>query len=155
MVFYSEDETYFGVAVMRLLVLTAGVLGYLSLAQAQAPGVDPIQVKSFSAPKLRGGPTGPRGPAIKGRDGVYDTPSSRAKMARFTAKIMTLTRDDSDSQGFATNATVTAVQDSQTRTCVMDIGSVTAPSSGFSRFGPAGESAQPVLIRGNVINVCR
>ncbi len=139
-----------------ILLLTAGTIGN---APAQAPGTSPIVLSKyqFRSPKGPTLPTGPNGPAISGRDGNYGSPGGDARMARFHAKIMTLEESiaaNSASQA-ATNSTINTIYDEQRKLCVMDIGSATSGVEGFNTYGPAGQAAQPVLIRGTVLNICK
>ena len=84
------------------------------------------------------------------------SPGSDARLARFQAKIMTLGEDiTSTTDGVATNATINSVYDEKRKLCVMDIGSVTTGTDSFNTYGPTGQSAQPVLIRGTVLNICK
>jgi len=139
---------------MRLLLTAALVLTSANLALAQAPGVDPIQLERFEPLKMRGGPAQKFGPAVRGDDGMPRTPGSDAKLARFTAKIMTLGKINPADE-YVSNVQIQTYRDQASSVCIMDIGSSTGSGDGFSRYGPSGDSAQPVLIRGNVLNVCQ
>ena len=125
------------------------------LVHANPPGVDTIELGHYSLPALQGGAASSSGPAVSGGgDTTVANAGNSAKLARFSAKIMTLDSDQTGN-GFSTNAQVRTASDSANNLCILDIGSVTASGTGFNAYGPAGESAQPVLIRGNVVNVCK
>ena len=140
---------------MRHVVISLWTLFALGPALANPPGVNTIELPEFKAQPLRGGSAPVARPAVSGSDGAAaGNPGNAARMARFSAKVMTLDAAP-ESTDFETNGQVRTAANSAGNLCVMDIGSATATDSGFTQFGPAGQAAQPVLIRGNVINVCR
>ncbi|MGH1361086.1 MAG: hypothetical protein ACRBC3_20180 [Burkholderiaceae bacterium] len=144
---------------MRFALLITLLAAIAGTASAQAPGTNPIvlskyQLRSPNGPSI---PKGPNGPAVSGRDGNYGSPGGDARMARFHAKIMTLEQNiaANTAEGVATNSTINTVYDEKRKLCVMDIGSATNGMEGFNNYGPAGQAAQPVLIRGTVLNICK
>lgn len=143
-------------AILGSLLPSLGLMG-LALAPARvvaAPGEDPVVLR---------GPVQylslPVGAAAKsqGLDTVKDMPvNMRAKIARYEAKAFA-----EDTSGIATDTDVTtrASSDGLRKTCVQEVGSSTAASgngttNAFNRYGPAPQ-AQVVVLRGDLVNVCR
>jgi hypothetical protein len=128
------------------------------------PGTDPIVLKAYKHRDLTGNSSGPEVPrnAISGRDGaLVNAPGSSARMAKYEARIMTLDFKSSGSltERLATNASMTINQsvgsDLTSKVCVMDIGSVTNTGPGALKVGGSNQQAQPVLIRGDILNICK
>jgi hypothetical protein len=135
-----------------------------AIASDLPPGTDPIVLKSYKHRDLNGNSSGPETTrnAISGRDGtIVNAPGSSARMAKYEARIMTLdfTSSGSVTDRTATNASITVNQSSgsdlTSKVCVMDIGSVTSIGMGALNVGKPGQQAQPVLIRGDVLNICK
>ncbi len=144
---------------MRFALLITLLAGIAGIASAQAPGTNPIvlskyQLRSPNGPSI---PKGPNGPAVSGREGNYGSPGGDARMARFHAKMITLEQNiaANTAEGVATNSTINTVYDEKRKLCVMDIGRANNGIEGFNNYGPAGQAAQPVLIRGTVLNICK
>lgn len=76
-----------------------------------------------------------------------------AKLARFQAKVFA-----ADTTGILTdqNVVTTVAQDGLRKVCTQDIGSniATAANGAFNRFGPKPD-AQIVVLRGDLVNICR
>jgi hypothetical protein len=128
------------------------------------PGTDPIVLKAYKHRDLTGNSAGPDAQrnAISGRDGaLVNAPGSSARMAKYEARIMTLDFKSSGSvaERLATNASMTVNQsvgsDLTSKVCVMDIGSVTNTGPGTLKVGGSNQQAQPVLIRGDILNICK
>lgn len=125
-----------------------------ALAQ-NAPGVDPFSIPNPGALRqMMPGPALPKPqPGLGGRDGILP-PGQSARMARFEAKVMTLEPDSMLGSEQAREVSL-AAGEGLTKVCAMDIGSATNTSDAFNRYGPGNNTAQPVVIRGAVINICR
>lgn len=125
------------------------------------PGTDPIILSAYKPRDLNGpgAPYEPKNVAMAGRDGNNVTPGISARLARFDAKIMTLELSGSTKahEKSASNSVINALASEANgaggRVCVMDIGSVSTTASSLTLA--SGQSAQPVLIRGDVINICK
>ncbi len=143
-------------AILGSLLPSLGLMG-LALAPAlvvAAPGEDPVVLR---------GPVQylslPVGAAAKsqGLDTIKDMPvNMRAKIARYEAKAFA-----EDPSGIATDTDVTtrASSDGLRKTCVQEVGSNTAASgsgttNAFNRYGPSPQ-AQVVVLRGDLVNICR
>jgi hypothetical protein len=74
-----------------------------------------------------------------------------AKLARFQAKAFS-----ANTEGVLTDhqVTNTTLQDGLRKTCIQDIGSSTATNTASNRYGPRLE-AQIVVLRGDLVNICR
>lgn len=76
-----------------------------------------------------------------------------AKLARFQAKAFA-----ADTAGVLTdqNVITTTAQEGVRKVCTQDIGSnsTTTASGAFNRYGPKPE-AQIVVLRGDLVNICR
>jgi len=76
-----------------------------------------------------------------------------AKLARFQAKVFA-----ADTSGILTDQNIvsTVAQDGLRKVCTQDIGSNIANSANgaFNRFGPKPD-AQIVVLRGDLVNICR
>ena len=127
-------------------------LAWLQGAGAQnAPGEDPVVLdRKVSIQML------PNGAAP--RSG-YMNPSSempawqKARIARYEAKAFA-----GDSSGIISDSDVvtTASAQGMQKTCVQEVGSstVSATSSSGSKYGP-NQTAQVVVLRGDLVNICR
>lgn len=116
-----------------------------------APGEDPVVLtQKQSVGMLPGGPP-PRSTDAVLTDGM---PSwLRARVARFESKAMADPADKSirTDQDVVTQATAQGMK----KTCIQDLGSSNAPSgNGFNQYGPKGQD-QVVVLRGDVVNVCK
>lgn len=121
-----------------------------------APGVDPLPLATIKRPGVDGPHLGaPKAqPGITGREGVIGRPGQQARLARFEAKVITIGPNSIESTEEARQV-VSMAADGVTKVCTMDIGSATTGADGFNRYGPQNNTAQPVVIRGAVINICR
>ncbi len=120
------------------LVLPAGAFA------AGAPGEDPIVIPGGSHP-LSGmvGARVPETTSVPLQQRAGAAPGNRARVARFEAQAFTI-----DSEIGSTGSVVQqAAADGVRKVCVTEI------ASGTTTSGPRGD--QMVVIRGNVINVCR
>ncbi|KQR55800.1 hypothetical protein ASF94_04510 [Acidovorax sp. Leaf160] len=129
---------------------TAGCVASAWAPALAAPGEDPVvlrgPIQTLSLPVGNA-------PKSQGLETMDEMPSSlRAKVARYTAKAYS-----ADTQGIATDSDVvtTASSDGFRKTCVQDVGSnTTSSNSAFGRYGP-GKQDQVVVLRGDLVNVCR
>lgn len=120
-------------------------------AWAQAPGEDPVILTKKLSVHMQ--PTGPVA-ASTGLDGSNTMPSwLRARIARYEAKAFA-----GDSSGIISDSDVvtTASAQGMQKTCVQEVGSntVSAASSSGSKYGPS-QTAQVVVLRGDLVNICR
>ena len=136
------------------LVATAALAAGLAhgpLAHAQAPGEDPVVLTKKLTVNMQ--PTG--GAAAPGQlDNNGSMPSwLRARIARYEAKAFA-----GDSSGILSDSDVvtTASAQGMQKTCVQEVGSstVSATSSSGSKYGP-NQTAQVVVLRGDLVNICR
>jgi hypothetical protein len=141
--------------IMKLLLNGLGFLLCVGAGSAAfaAPGEDPLPLT---------GPVGhptmltPPPPASGQIDGNPEMPAwIKAKVARYEAKAFSATADDGS---IYTDNTVVATSQAQgfTKTCVQEVGSVT------SSLGPQGSAKtstgsqqQIVVLRGDLVNICR
>lgn len=136
-----------------VLVLWIGVLvgAWPSLAQSigYTPGEDPVvltgPVKYISLP-------GGAAPKSSQLDRNPEMPAwMKARMARYEAKAFSATADDGTiltDNDVVTTATVQGLR----KTCVQEIGSGT---SSDSATGTSSNAPQIVVLRGDLINICR
>lgn len=83
-----------------------------------------------------------------------DIPSwMRARISRFTAKAFSATADDGS---ITTDSDVVTTTTSQglRKACVQEVGTTTASGSLGGRYGP-GQKDQVVVLRGDLVNICR
>lgn len=118
---------------------------------AQAPGEDPVILGKKLIIQMM--PTG-QAPASGNIDGTTGTPSwLRARIARYEAKAFS-----ADTAGILTNNDVVATANAEgmQKTCVQEVGSNTLSSSSAStlRYGP-NQAPQVVVLRGDLVNICR
>ena len=138
-------------SVARLLCL--GLLGLPSLIWAQAaPGEDPVMLGSRVSYQAFPTAAPPKSGAL---DPAKDLPAwLRAKVSRFEAQAYT-----DNPQGVSTDRDVitTTRSEGTRRTCVQEVGSSTTmlrPGTG-SQVTPANTNNQIVVLRGELVNVCR
>ena len=122
-----------------------------SLAQAQAPGEDPVVLTRPLSVQMA--PTG-AAPTSGGLTPPVDMPAwLRARVARYEAKAYS-----ANTEGILTDNDVVTTAQAQglQKTCVQEVGSNTlsGSSSQFNRYGP-NASPQVVVLRGDLVNVCR
>ncbi len=136
------------IGVVVSLLLTS-LISFISLAHAQPPGQDTIELKS--APNTMGGSGLPDLPG-KGLEERQDMPIGlKAKIARYTALSMSRGEESQASESIIERAESAGFN----KTCVQDIGSNVVPSGLSSgRYGPRGQD-QVTVLRGDFINVCR
>ncbi len=119
-------------------------------AHAGAPGEDPV-VLSKPVDYLRLPTAKPA--ASAGLNAVSDIPVDvKAKIARYEAKAMAGAPGVSTDADVVTTNTVSST--GMTRTCVQDIASNTNASA-FNRYGPSTTKDQIVVLKGDLVNVCR
>ncbi len=136
---------------VTLLKLPALALAIAFSAQGyaqSAPGEDPLKiigkVEHFSSPN---GPA-PRSGSLEGSG---EMPAwLKAKVARYEAKAFSASADDGTLLTDK-DVTTTATTQGLRRSCTQDLGSSTAPA----RPGRLGNNQQIVVLRGDVVNLCR
>jgi hypothetical protein len=118
-----------------------------------APGEDTIVLQGSVRYASMPGP----GPATSGgldqAGGI--PPWMRARMQRYTAKAFSATADDGTI--YTDNDVVTTVRaEGLRKTCVQEVASNTTASSDGpgTRYGP-GKQDQVVVLRGDLVNICR
>ena len=126
------------------------LIAVLPLGAIAAPGEDPLILsKPVQHMEL---PLG-NAPSSKGLETVDDMPIAiKAKVVRYEAKAFSGQLD-----GVSTDQDVTTRIETQglRKTCIQEIASNTAVDSGaFNRYGP-NNTAQMVVLRGDLINVCK
>lgn len=136
-----------------LLAVGLSLLGFsTSLVRAQGvPGEDPvILTKRVSTLQL---PDNNR-PKSTPMDNPEMPASLRAKVARFEAKA----NSDSTS-GFSTDkdATRETSSDGFRKTCIQEVGSTSSPgsSSGHNPANSAAGNQQIVVLKGDLVNICK
>ena len=118
---------------------------------AQAPGEDTVILGKKLIIQMM--PIG-QAPASGNIDAIAGAPSwLRARIARYEAKAFS-----ADTAGILTNNDVvtTANAEGMQKTCVQEVGSNTLSSSSAStlRYGP-NQAPQVVVLRGDLVNICR
>lgn len=135
----------------RAMAVTACTLHLAMTAWAQAPGEDPVTLTKKLSVQMQ--PTGPAA-ASGSLDNNNPMPSwLRARIARYEAKSFS-----DDTSGILTDNDVVSTANAQgmQKTCVQEIGSNTVAAGGGNagRYGP-NSAAQVVVLRGDLINICR
>lgn len=136
-------------------ICSAVLMAWLAIAatpcSAAAPGEDPV-VLSKPVDYLRL-PTARVGTSA-GLDTVTDIPVDvKAKIVRFEAKAMAGMPGVATDQDVTTTTTTSSA--GMSRTCVQDIASNSSAGAGaFNRFGPSAKD-QIVVLKGDLVNVCR
>lgn len=140
---------------LRGLATTAAFtvgLAHGPLAQAQAPGEDPVVLTKHLTVQMQS--TGTAAPSGQ-LEGSGSMPSwLRARIARYEAKAFS---SDASSGVLSDNDVVTtASAQGMQKTCVQEVGSstVSSTSSSASKYGPS-QTAQIVVLRGDLVNICR
>ncbi len=125
------------------------VFSNAALAQ-RTPGEDPIKLESkLSYAPMPGGQIAKSTPL----EGDTDMPAwLRAKVARFEAKAYSATADDGSILTEA-NVTNTSTTQGVRRTCLQEVGSTT--QTGTSAGGRNAPNQQIVVLRGDLVNICR
>jgi hypothetical protein len=118
---------------------------------AQAPGEDPVVLSKKLVVQMQpwASPT-----ASQGLDNFNGMSSGlRARVARYEARAFS-----SDTSGILTNNDVVATSNAEgmQKTCVQEVGSNTLSSSttGSAKYGP-NQAPQVVVLRGDLVNICR
>ncbi len=150
--FASPPEIYRGKCVLNLKILVPICSGLwaVSVCLAQpAPGEDPMVLNQKIQRNMVPLPTGaPSAPAP-----LRELPAwMDAKLARFQAKAFA-----TDSTGVLTDEDVITRtgQEGVRKVCTQEIASNSAgSSSAFNRYGPKAD-AQVVVLRGDLVNICR
>ncbi|WP_440105819.1 hypothetical protein [Acidovorax sp. BL-A-41-H1] len=137
-------------ATPRLLLAAAGLL-LATAGHAQAPGEDPVVLTRNPTVQMQ-----PIGPAAQpGQlDPAMEMPSwLRARVARYEARAFA---QDAQGQLGDTDVVTTASAQGMQKTCVQEVGSntVAAGAAGASKYGPGG-TPQVVVLRGDLVNICR
>ena len=132
-------------AVISIQCIFAG----LCLAQG-VPGEDPVELNH----KIQRNMLPLNAPTPPSQASHVEIPAwMEAKLARFQAKAFS-----SDTTGILTDQNVvnTVAQDGLRKVCSQEIGSQTSNSNAgaFNRYGPKSE-AQIVVLRGDLVNICR
>lgn len=140
-------KTSFSLAVMTLLAFNI----YLGQARADiAPGEDPIflqQRVNFNMLPINSPPKSTTSTNTQEIPSWLD-----AKLARYQAKAYS-----ADTTGLITekDVTTTVSNDGIRKTCTQDIASnIGASSSGSTRYGPKSDP-QVVVLRGDLVNICK
>lgn len=124
---------------------------FSAFAWGQAPGEDPVVLTKKMTVQMQ--PTAAAAPS-SGLDNGNSMPAwLRARIARYEAKAFS-----DDTTGVLTNndAVTTASAQGMQKTCVQEVGSNTLSGSaaGASRYGP-NPAAQVVVLRGDLVNICK
>lgn len=121
-------------------------------AALAAPGEDPL---NLSGPVEHLSLPGPPAPKSGNLDGLLDMPAwMKARIARYEAKSFSATADDGT---LLTDNNVVTTSSAQglRKTCVQEVGSTSSPgNNAFNRFGP-GNQQQVVVLRGDLVNICK
>ncbi len=137
---------------VRMSALAISALGCVMQAHG-APGEDAIQLNGPVRYAVSGGG---QQPVSGGLDGRIEIPAwMRARMTRYIAKAYSATAEDGSI--YTDNDVVNTVRaEGLRKTCVQEVGSNTVPadSSLGNRYGP-GQRDQVVVLRGDLVNVCR
>jgi hypothetical protein len=133
----------------QICALVAATISVMQ-AGAQVPGEDPVILKGKLSVQMQPTNPAPKSGNIDGKPGM--PASMRARIAGYEAKSFS-----ADTTGILTDNDVvtSAAAQGMQRTCVQEIGSntTTAPTPG-TKFGP-GQSAQIVVLRGDLVNICK
>jgi hypothetical protein len=138
--------SFFNLSKLPALMLA---IGFSALGYAQsAPGEDPLKitgkVEHYSSPN---GPA-PRSGNLEGNS---EMPAwLKAKVARYEAKAFSASADDGTMLTDKDINNTSATQGLR-RSCNQDLGSTATPS----RPGRTGNNQQIVVLRGDVVNLCR
>ena len=143
--------------VRRTTACCATALAAISLTCAlpahSAPGEDVIEIKG---PVRYAVSPGAQPPVSGGLDGPTDIPAwMRAKMTRYIAKAYSATAEDGSI--YTDSDVVSTIQaEGLRKTCVQEVGSNTLPTDDSlgNRYG-SGQREQVVVLRGDLVNVCR
>lgn len=133
-------------------MLSAAVLLLFSIGAEAAPGEDQIiltgKVSFMTAPLPRPAPSGQI-------ESATDIPAwMQARISRYTAKAYSAMAEDGTV--YTNDDVVTSVQvDGLRKTCVQEVGSNTAAANTLgTRYGPK-QQDQVVVLRGDLVNICR
>ncbi len=130
-----------------MLALGSGLLGFSAgLVRAQSvPGEDPVILTKRVSPLQMPDSNRPKSTPL---DNPEMPASLRAKVARFEAKA----NSDSTS-GFSTDkdATRETSSDGFKKTCIQEVGSTTSPGG----QNPAAGNQQIVVLKGDLVNICK
>lgn len=143
-------NTIFGLRCTAVaLLLASAVMG--NAAWSQAPGEDPVVLTKKLLVQMQ--PVGAAAPST-GLDNSNTMPSwLRARIARYEAKAFS-----DDTTGVLTNNDVVTTANAQgmQKTCVQEVGSNTqsANTTGSAKYGP-NQAQQVVVLRGDLVNICR
>jgi hypothetical protein len=134
------------------IALAVGVLGTALSAGAQGvPGEDPVQltgpVRYLNLP----GPPTPKSGQI---DGNSEMPAwMKARVARYEAKSFSATANDG-TISTSNDVVNTATAQGLGKTCVQEVGSVTSAANSIGSKTLGGQQ-QIVVLRGDLVNICR
>jgi hypothetical protein len=136
---------------LQWMAATTAALCCTAAALAQAPGEDPVVLSNKLAIQMQ--PTAGAA-ASQGLDNFNGAPSwLRARIARYEAKAFS-----GDTTGILTNNDVvsTANAEGMQKTCVQEVGSntVSGNTTGSGKYGP-NQAPQVVVLRGDLVNICR
>jgi hypothetical protein len=118
-----------------------------------APGEDPVLLtKQVSVNML---PLGATAAKSTGMDPTADMPAwLKARVARYESKAYA-TGAAADNVLTNNDVITTANAQGVQKACVQEVGSTTtASSTGFNQYGPKGQ-AQVVVLKGDLVNICR
>jgi hypothetical protein len=145
-----KNHTQFAFLSSAFIIIAIGV-SVNSRAYAQnAPGEDPITLSKITKTELR--PTSPQ-QTSGGLDPLFGMQGwLKARVSRYEARAYS--DFASDSVLTENDAVTTASAQGLKKVCVQEVGS-TAGSSGFgSKYGPKG-APQVVVLKGDLVNICK
>jgi hypothetical protein len=135
---------------LSLLVALALAMVMTSPGAQPAPGEDPVQLiqrlEQLSLP-------GPLAPKSGNLDGRLDMPAwMKARIARYEARAFSAFADGTllSDNDVVTSASAQGLR----KTCVQEVGSVSSNDGALNRYGP-GNQQQVVVLRGDLVNICR
>jgi hypothetical protein len=133
-------------AIFHLALVWIGWIALAAPTAAQAPGEDTIVIKQAPQQSSGGGAAERKGKGLDERSEM--PPGLKAKIARYTA----VANNKADAQVSLLSIEQRVESAGFSKTCVQDVGSTTAPSTG--RYGPRNQD-QIVVMRGDLVNLCR
>jgi hypothetical protein len=133
-------------AMLHLALFWIGLFALAIPAVAQAPGQDTIVINKAPQQGSGGGSPERKGTGLDERSEM--SPALKAKIARYSA----VANNKADSHASLLSLDQRIESAGFSKTCVQDVGSTTAPSTG--RFGPRNQD-QIVVLRGDLVNICR
>lgn len=133
---------------LRFVLATAAGLVALGAA-AQAPGEDPVVIRTRPTFDMSGASAAPKPSPVDEFNGIPAW--MRARIARYQARAFS-----AEHAGILTDNDVVTTNAAQgmRKTCVQEVGSnTTAAAATGQRFGPQNRE-QVVVLRGDLVNIC-